>query len=60
MNKRLNFFLLQVNKLVGDPLGREDKGLSGPLARALYEAYLDNDMSFIELARRYPEKTSKS
>ncbi len=54
--QEIEFLLLQVNKLVGDPLGREDQGLSGPLARALYEAYLDNDMSFIELARRYPER----
>lgn len=54
--QEIEFLLLQVNKLVGDPLGREDKGLSGPLAKALYEAYLDNDMSFIELARRYSER----
>lgn len=54
--KEIEFLLIQVNKLVGEPLGREDTGLSGPLARALYEAYLDNDMSFIELARRYPER----
>ncbi|MDJ0737058.1 MAG: alpha/beta hydrolase [Nostocaceae cyanobacterium] len=55
-DQEIEFLLIQVNKLVGSPLGRED---IEPLAIALYEAYLNNNMSFIELARRYPKSTVK-
>ena len=48
----IQFLLYQLNKLVGDPLGREDLL---PLALALRSAYLDQDMSMLELAKRYPE-----
>ncbi|MDJ0693538.1 alpha/beta hydrolase [Mastigocoleus sp. MO_188.B34] len=50
--KEIEFLLIQVNKLVGSPLGRED---TESLGIALYEAYLDNNMSFIQLARHYPK-----
>ncbi|MDJ0616216.1 MAG: alpha/beta hydrolase [Calothrix sp. MO_192.B10] len=55
-DKEIEFILIQVNKLVGSPLGRED---IEPLAIALYEAYLNKNMSFIELAKRYPKSTVK-
>lgn len=60
LNEReIEFLLIQTNKLVGSPLGQETKGLKGPLAQALNKAFLNNNMSFIELARLYPEKTVK-
>ncbi|MEM7770203.1 MAG: alpha/beta hydrolase [Cyanobacteria bacterium P01_A01_bin.37] len=48
----IQFLLFQLNKVVGDPLNREDLD---PLAQALRSAYLDNNMSVLELVRRYPE-----
>lgn len=51
-NTDIQFLLYQLNKLVGDPLNREDLM---PLALALRSAYLDQDMSMLELAKRYPE-----
>ncbi|MEM9215209.1 MAG: alpha/beta hydrolase [Cyanobacteria bacterium P01_F01_bin.150] len=51
-NTDIQFLLYQLNKLVGDPLTREDLR---PLALALQSAYLDQDMSMLEIARRYPE-----
>lgn len=54
--KETEFLLIQLNKLVGSQFGRED---TKSLAKALSEAYLDRDMSIIELARRYPKSTVK-
>lgn len=59
--KEIEFLLIQINKLVGSPLGEEVKGVTEkePLAIALRNAFLNNNMSFIEIARLYPEKTVK-
>ena len=62
LNQReIEFLLIQVNKLVGSPLGEEVKGVTEkePLAVALRDAFLNNNLSFIEIARLYPEKTVK-
>ena len=62
LNQReIEFLLIQVNKLVGSPLGEEVKGVTEkePLAVALRDASLNNNLSFIEIARLYPEKTVK-
>lgn len=50
----IQFLLFKLNKLVGDPLVRENLQ---PLAISLQSAYLDQDMSFLELLRRYPKAT---
>ena len=48
----IQFLLFQLNKIVGDPLNREDLD---PLDRALRSAYLDQNISVLELAKHYPE-----
>ncbi len=50
----IQFLLFELNKLVGDPLDREDLQ---PLATSLRSAYLDKNISFLELLRRYPKDT---
>ncbi|MCM1984967.1 alpha/beta hydrolase [Lyngbya confervoides] len=51
-NTDVQFVLFQLNKLVGDPLDRENPQ---PLVVSLRSAYLDQNMSFLELLRRYPK-----
>ena len=47
----IQFLLFQLNKVVGDPSSSDFE----PLGLALRSAYLDGDMSVLELLRRYPE-----
>ena len=47
----IQFLLFQLNKVVGNPSNRGDLE---PLAQALYSAYLDGNMSVLELVKRYP------
>ncbi|MFG6098820.1 alpha/beta hydrolase [Leptothoe sp. ISB3NOV94-8A] len=48
----IQFLLYQLNKIVGNPSIRADLT---PLAQALNSAYLDDNMSILELIKRYPE-----
>ncbi|ESA33137.1 alpha beta hydrolase [Leptolyngbya sp. Heron Island J] len=47
----IQFLLYQLNKIVGNPSVRANLA---PLAQALNSAYLDNNMSMLELIKRYP------
>lgn len=47
----IEFLLFQLNKIVGNPSARSDLR---PLAEALRSAYLDRNMSMLELIKRYP------
>lgn len=51
-NSDIQFLLYQLNKIVGNPSVRGDLT---PLAQALNSAYLDGNMSMLELIKRYPE-----
>ncbi len=55
-DRDIQYLLYELNKLVGDPLGRENLR---PLGLALRSAYLDSNMSFLELVKRYPKSTVK-
>lgn len=48
----VEFLLFQLNKIVGNPSARADLL---PLAEALQSAYLDQNMSVLELIKRYPD-----
>ena len=48
----IEFLLFQLNKIVGNPSARGDLL---PLAKALQSAYLDRNMSMLELIKRYPD-----